>query len=99
MIDCASVIAAVGRSERPARRLTSFTSAAWIAVNTSWRTQRRKKSKTVRGGGNGLMSPRGLDRKGATLTIPGGMITYQVVVRRERVYILQITALAMMTPP
>ncbi|WP_406503122.1 hypothetical protein [Streptomyces sp. NBC_00212] len=35
----------------------------------------------------------GLDPKGATLTIPGGMITYQVVIRRERVYIVQIIAL------
>ncbi|MET9607383.1 hypothetical protein ABZZ17_20295 [Streptomyces sp. NPDC006512] len=33
----------------------------------------------------------GLNPKGDTL--PGGMITYQVVVRRERVYIVQITAL------
>ncbi|MFE3760440.1 hypothetical protein ACFXPI_01540 [Streptomyces sp. NPDC059104] len=35
----------------------------------------------------------GLDPKGAALPVPGGMITYQIVVRRERVYILQITAL------
>ncbi|WSK84402.1 hypothetical protein OG723_00780 [Streptomyces sp. NBC_01278] len=34
----------------------------------------------------------GLDPKGGTLTIPDGVITYQVVVRRERVYIVQITA-------
>ncbi|WP_030208277.1 hypothetical protein [Streptomyces sp. NRRL S-87] len=35
----------------------------------------------------------GLDPKGETLIIPGGMITYQIVVRRARVYIIQITAL------
>ncbi|MEU1374918.1 hypothetical protein ABZ442_14755 [Streptomyces triculaminicus] len=34
-----------------------------------------------------------LDPKGSTLTIPGGMITYQIVVRRQRVYIMQITDL------
>ncbi len=34
----------------------------------------------------------GLDPKGGTLTIPDRMITYQVVVRRERVCIVQITA-------
>lgn len=35
----------------------------------------------------------GLDPDGDTLTLPGGMITFQVVVRRERVYIVQIIAL------
>ncbi|MGW7064026.1 hypothetical protein ACWGHM_36755 [Streptomyces sp. NPDC054904] len=39
------------------------------------------------------LSTPAIRRVGGTLTIPGGMITYQVVVRRERVYILQITSL------
>ncbi|MGA4960481.1 hypothetical protein [Streptomyces lavendulocolor] len=39
------------------------------------------------------MDHQGFDPKGGTLTVPGGMITYQIVVRRERVYIVQITVL------
>ncbi|MGW3498187.1 hypothetical protein [Streptomyces sp. NPDC001020] len=33
------------------------------------------------------------DPKGGDVTIPGGMFTYQVVVRSERVYVVQITYL------
>ncbi|SBT93252.1 hypothetical protein GA0115233_106027 [Streptomyces sp. DI166] len=35
----------------------------------------------------------GLDPKGGDLIVPGGMFTYQVVVRSERVYVVQITYL------
>lgn len=33
------------------------------------------------------------DPKGGDVTVPGGMFTYQVVVRSERVYVVQITHL------
>ncbi|MEU0476601.1 hypothetical protein ACFW5S_24855 [Streptomyces olivaceus] len=33
----------------------------------------------------------GDDPKGGDITVPGGMFTYQIVVRAERVYVLQIT--------
>ncbi|MER7575601.1 hypothetical protein [Streptomyces sp. NPDC126514] len=35
----------------------------------------------------------GIDPKGGDVIVPGGMFTYQVVVRSERVYIVQITYL------
>lgn len=35
----------------------------------------------------------GVDPKGGDIIVPGGMFTYQVVVRSERVYIVQITYL------
>ncbi|MEU6389774.1 hypothetical protein [Streptomyces sp. NPDC046939] len=35
----------------------------------------------------------GIDPKGGSVTVPGGMFTYQVVVRSERVFIVQITHL------
>lgn len=35
----------------------------------------------------------GADPKGGDVVVPGGMFTYQVVVRGERVYIVQITLL------
>ncbi|MEU6664631.1 hypothetical protein [Streptomyces sp. NPDC046727] len=35
----------------------------------------------------------GADRKGGDVIVPGGMFTYQMVVRSERVYIVQITCL------
>ncbi|MDX3797177.1 hypothetical protein [Streptomyces sp. AK04-3B] len=35
----------------------------------------------------------GADPKGGDVIIPGGMFTYQVVVRSERVYVVQITCL------
>ncbi|MFJ8656569.1 hypothetical protein ACIRNU_29900 [Streptomyces rochei] len=35
----------------------------------------------------------GGDPKGGDITVPGGMFTYQIVVRAERVYIVQITHL------
>lgn len=54
------MIAAVGCSDRPARRRIFLTSAVWIWANTFWRTQRWKKSKTLRGGGNGSGSERHL---------------------------------------
>jgi hypothetical protein len=36
----------------------------------------------------------GIDPKGGDIIVPGGMFTYQVVVRSERVYVVQITCLA-----
>lgn len=35
----------------------------------------------------------GTDPKGGDIIVPGGMFTYQIVVRSERVYIVQITCL------
>ncbi|MFG2885612.1 hypothetical protein ACGFYV_25535 [Streptomyces sp. NPDC048297] len=35
----------------------------------------------------------GIDPKGGDVTVAGGMFTYQVVVRSERVYVVQITYL------
>ncbi|MFG3105893.1 hypothetical protein [Streptomyces tendae] len=35
----------------------------------------------------------GDDPKGGDITVPGGMFTYQIVVRYERVYVVQITYL------
>ncbi|GCB46787.1 hypothetical protein [Streptomyces sp. NL15-2K] len=35
----------------------------------------------------------GTDPKGGDVIVPGGMFTYQVVVRSERVYLVQITYL------
>jgi len=35
----------------------------------------------------------GHDPKGADLVVPGGMFTYQIVVRSERVYVVQLTYL------
>jgi hypothetical protein len=35
----------------------------------------------------------GTDPKAGDIVVPGGMFTYQVVVRRERVYVVQITYL------
>ncbi|MBR8643282.1 hypothetical protein KEF29_37940 [Streptomyces tuirus] len=35
----------------------------------------------------------GVDPKGGDIIVPGGMFTYQVVVRSERVYVVQITYL------
>ncbi|MER5662073.1 hypothetical protein [Streptomyces mirabilis] len=35
----------------------------------------------------------GTDLKGGDIIVPGGMFTYQVVVRHERVYVVQITYL------
>ncbi|MFJ6063012.1 hypothetical protein ACIQHU_08255 [Streptomyces tendae] len=35
----------------------------------------------------------GDDPKGGDITVPGGMFTYQIVVRYERVYVIQITYL------
>ncbi|MFH0517330.1 hypothetical protein ACHBTE_09140 [Streptomyces sp. M41] len=35
----------------------------------------------------------GTDPRGGDIIIPGGMFTYQVVVRAERVYVVQITYL------
>ncbi|MFD4969021.1 hypothetical protein [Streptomyces sp. NPDC058424] len=34
-----------------------------------------------------------VDPKGGDVIVPGGMFTYQVVVRSERVYVVQITYL------
>ncbi|MFF5369083.1 hypothetical protein [Streptomyces sp. NPDC013187] len=34
-----------------------------------------------------------VDPKGGDVIVPGGMFTYQVVVRSERIYIVQITYL------
>ncbi|WP_324787505.1 hypothetical protein [Streptomyces sp. H51] len=36
----------------------------------------------------------GVDPRGGDVTVPGGMFAYQVVVRSERVYIVQITYLS-----
>jgi len=36
---------------------------------------------------------RGIDPRGGDVIVPGGMFTYQVVVRSERVYVVQITHL------
>ncbi|GHH87477.1 hypothetical protein [Streptomyces capitiformicae] len=36
----------------------------------------------------------GIDPEGGDVIVPGGMFTYQVVVRSERVYVVQITCLA-----
>ncbi|MFE7954056.1 hypothetical protein ACF1AY_06050 [Streptomyces sp. NPDC014776] len=36
---------------------------------------------------------RGLDPKGGDIIVPGGMFRYQIVVRSERVYLVQITYL------
>ncbi|MEU5093195.1 hypothetical protein [Streptomyces sp. NPDC020996] len=36
----------------------------------------------------------GVDPRGGVVIVPGGMFTYQVVVRSERVYIVQITYLS-----
>ncbi|MFF3583325.1 hypothetical protein [Streptomyces mirabilis] len=36
---------------------------------------------------------RDTDPKGGDIIVPGGMFTYQVVVRHERVYVVQITYL------
>ncbi|MFD4696698.1 hypothetical protein ACFWGI_19580 [Streptomyces niveus] len=38
-------------------------------------------------------SHEGVDPKGGNLPVPGGMFTYQIVVRSEHVYIVQITYL------
>ncbi|MDH6488708.1 hypothetical protein [Streptomyces sp. SAI-127] len=35
----------------------------------------------------------GIDPRGGDVIVPGGMFTYQVVVRSERVYLVQITYL------
>ncbi|WTE69092.1 hypothetical protein OH775_21125 [Streptomyces sp. NBC_01615] len=35
----------------------------------------------------------GFDPKGGNIIVPGGMFAYQVVVRSERVYVVQITYL------
>ncbi|MEU9879434.1 hypothetical protein [Streptomyces phaeochromogenes] len=35
----------------------------------------------------------GIDPRGGDIIVPGGMFTYQVVVRSERVYVVQITCL------
>ncbi|MEW2402744.1 hypothetical protein [Streptomyces sp. NPDC046862] len=35
----------------------------------------------------------GIDPKGGDVIVPGGMFAYQVVVRSERVYVVQITCL------
>ncbi|MFC9845894.1 hypothetical protein ACFWFF_09980 [Streptomyces sp. NPDC060223] len=35
----------------------------------------------------------GIDPKGGNIIVPGGMFTYQVIVRSERVYVVQITYL------
>ncbi|MET9253297.1 hypothetical protein [Streptomyces sp. NPDC003717] len=35
----------------------------------------------------------GADPKGGDITVPGGMFRYQIVVRAERVYVVQITYL------
>ncbi|WP_405841216.1 hypothetical protein [Streptomyces sp. NBC_01518] len=35
----------------------------------------------------------GIDPKGSDIVVPGGMFTYQVVVRSERVHVVQITYL------
>lgn len=35
----------------------------------------------------------GIDPRGSDVVVPGGMFTYQVVVRSERVYVVQITYL------
>ncbi|MEU3284468.1 hypothetical protein OHA09_17900 [Streptomyces longwoodensis] len=35
----------------------------------------------------------GLDPKGGDVIVPGGMFRYQVVVRSQRVYVVQITCL------
>ncbi|MEW2807682.1 hypothetical protein AB0929_11285 [Streptomyces massasporeus] len=35
----------------------------------------------------------GVDQKGGDVIVPGGMFTYQVVVRSERIYVVQITYL------
>ena len=35
----------------------------------------------------------GVDPKGGDVIVPGGMFTYQVVVRSERIYVVQITYL------
>lgn len=36
----------------------------------------------------------GVDPKGGDVMVPGGMFRYQIVIRSERVYIVQITYLA-----
>ncbi|MEU5250613.1 hypothetical protein [Streptomyces longwoodensis] len=36
----------------------------------------------------------GFDPKGGDVIVPGGMFRYQVVVRSQRVYVVQITCLA-----
>lgn len=36
---------------------------------------------------------RGLNPSGGTIAVPGGMFTYQVVVRHERVYVLRIVSI------
>ncbi|MFV0134355.1 hypothetical protein ACLGIH_14115 [Streptomyces sp. HMX87] len=38
-------------------------------------------------------APEGVDPRGEDVIVPGGMFTYQIVVRRERLYIVQITYL------
>lgn len=38
-------------------------------------------------------SHQGDDPRGGNVIVPGGMFTYQIVVRSERVYIIQITCL------
>ncbi|MFD4529522.1 hypothetical protein ACFWP7_37585 [Streptomyces sp. NPDC058470] len=38
-------------------------------------------------------SHQGVDPKGGNIIVPGGMFTYQVVVRSERVYVVQIACL------
>ncbi|WP_405518596.1 hypothetical protein [Streptomyces canus] len=35
----------------------------------------------------------GIDPRGGDVIVPGGMFTYQVVVRSERIYLVQITYL------
>jgi hypothetical protein len=35
----------------------------------------------------------GVDPKGGDITVPGGMFRYQIVVRSERVYVVQLTYL------
>jgi hypothetical protein len=35
----------------------------------------------------------GADPKGGDITVPGGMFTYQIVVRDECVYVIQLTHL------
>ncbi|MFF8642377.1 hypothetical protein [Streptomyces sp. NPDC015345] len=39
-------------------------------------------------------SHQGVDPKGGDITVRGGMFRYQIVVRSERVYIVQLTYLA-----
>ncbi|MEU6989972.1 hypothetical protein ABZ953_04805 [Streptomyces sp. NPDC046465] len=38
-------------------------------------------------------SHKGVDPKGGDITVPGGMFRYQIVVRSERVYVVQLTYL------